>query len=411
MENHHRGFDKRRNTVANVESRIGASNRKERRQEDRLDRQVVYQHSEQRRQEDRPHRQDAYQHSEQRRQEDRPHRQDVYQHSGDSQNQLGIHQHREAEERNEYAPNRLYPSNSGSNHMQMAHQFEENQSFNNSALNRPLQSQVLFRPEEIDNEENTDWGYRAPSRSSQLESNKNRGRSPLLAKIERRLKQEQSETTQCFMCFKHICDSDYRAHLVDCPKRKTYMDKQNFLDKIAETKKKRIEDSDSLLELQMTLARPESWAKKYYATSEYSKYCNLPVASAQATPENSHLCSICIEGLSTGEEFVLTPCQHIFHDHCLSRWLENSRTCPSCRSDLPLQSRPRTRDYSAVQQNGSRATEARTEVSAPDSDIFGRRGNHNRHHRVESMFLEPQPYYPPPVPLPPNMFRHSNFGD
>lgn len=388
----------RNNTVANVDFSFQAnSNRRQRRHEEI------------------PEREDGYLHTGHIRQEARPETEDAYPQTGQGHNPQDFHQpdvYRETVERNGNAPNRPFPSNVGSNHMQMPRHFADNQSINNSGLNRPPQSWVPTRPQEVDHQENTDMGFHAPSRSYLLESDKNRERSRRLAELER-LQEEQSETTQCFMCFKYICDSEYRAHLIKCPKREIYMKKQSFVEKIAETKKKRIENGDCLLELQMTMGRPETWAKKYYATSEYSKFCNLPVASAQATPENSHLCSICIEGLSTGEEFVLTPCQHIFHDHCLSRWLENSRTCPSCRKDIPLQSRPRTRDYSVNQQNGSRAIGAPTELSAPNSlfGIFGPRDNNTRHHRVESMFLNPQPYYRPLVPLPPNMYRISNFGD
>ena len=37
---------------------------------------------------------------------------------------------------------------------------------------------------------------------------------------------------------------------------------------------------------------------------------------------------------AAGEVIVVTPCEHIFHKRCCHEWLQHSRTCPNCRSDL-----------------------------------------------------------------------------
>jgi len=48
-----------------------------------------------------------------------------------------------------------------------------------------------------------------------------------------------------------------------------------------------------------------------------------------------NVCSICLESSESVDGFVSTlGCQHLFHSHCLSRWLEVGRTCPVCRHEL-----------------------------------------------------------------------------
>lgn len=40
-------------------------------------------------------------------------------------------------------------------------------------------------------------------------------------------------------------------------------------------------------------------------------------------------CPICAEDLQ--EDIVTTKCGHIFHDLCVSQWLQSNRICPTCR--------------------------------------------------------------------------------
>ena len=34
-------------------------------------------------------------------------------------------------------------------------------------------------------------------------------------------------------------------------------------------------------------------------------------------------------------EYLVTPCDHVFHTACLRPWLESKGECPTCRSLLP----------------------------------------------------------------------------
>lgn len=46
-------------------------------------------------------------------------------------------------------------------------------------------------------------------------------------------------------------------------------------------------------------------------------------------------CSICHEPYRIGEEARAMECGHMHHQICLFEWLENHRTCPLCRFELP----------------------------------------------------------------------------
>ena len=49
-------------------------------------------------------------------------------------------------------------------------------------------------------------------------------------------------------------------------------------------------------------------------------------------------CAICQEEFEVGELFVPLPCNeihpHRFHKDCISPWLRNNNTCPTCRGTI-----------------------------------------------------------------------------
>ena len=36
-----------------------------------------------------------------------------------------------------------------------------------------------------------------------------------------------------------------------------------------------------------------------------------------------------------GDDTILLPCGHMFHDNCVTKWLKIHNTCPLCRFELP----------------------------------------------------------------------------
>lgn len=47
-------------------------------------------------------------------------------------------------------------------------------------------------------------------------------------------------------------------------------------------------------------------------------------------------CSICLEEFESGvEEVTRMPCSHVYHVHCIVKWLEYNHLCPLCRFEMP----------------------------------------------------------------------------
>jgi hypothetical protein len=46
-------------------------------------------------------------------------------------------------------------------------------------------------------------------------------------------------------------------------------------------------------------------------------------------------CSVCLVEINKEEDTVLIPCGHLFHEGCITKWLDMNNTCPVCRYELP----------------------------------------------------------------------------
>jgi hypothetical protein len=52
-------------------------------------------------------------------------------------------------------------------------------------------------------------------------------------------------------------------------------------------------------------------------------------------PEEGAECSVCLTQMEPGEDAMGTPCGHLFHRECLTRWMDMQMVCPLCRRPLP----------------------------------------------------------------------------
>lgn len=51
-------------------------------------------------------------------------------------------------------------------------------------------------------------------------------------------------------------------------------------------------------------------------------------------PELKGECTICIDEMKVGDEAVVLPCKHWFHEQCVVLWLKQHNTCPICRAPV-----------------------------------------------------------------------------
>ncbi|PHH78585.1 hypothetical protein CDD80_6627 [Ophiocordyceps camponoti-rufipedis] len=50
--------------------------------------------------------------------------------------------------------------------------------------------------------------------------------------------------------------------------------------------------------------------------------------------ESKTECTICIEDMTIGDQAVVLPCKHWFHEDCVVLWLKEHNTCPICRTPI-----------------------------------------------------------------------------
>ncbi|KAI0968784.1 hypothetical protein F4678DRAFT_474205 [Xylaria arbuscula] len=51
-------------------------------------------------------------------------------------------------------------------------------------------------------------------------------------------------------------------------------------------------------------------------------------------PELKGQCTICIDEVKVGDEVVVLPCKHWFHQECATLWLKLYNSCPVCRAAI-----------------------------------------------------------------------------
>ena len=44
-------------------------------------------------------------------------------------------------------------------------------------------------------------------------------------------------------------------------------------------------------------------------------------------------CVICLQAIAP-KDSIQTPCNHVFHNECLTKWKQRSTTCPCCRAHI-----------------------------------------------------------------------------
>ncbi|KAF3055645.1 putative RING finger protein P32A8.03c [Daldinia childiae] len=103
-------------------------------------------------------------------------------------------------------------------------------------------------------------------------------------------------------------------------------------------------------------ANPQSNAP---APASEEAIANLPkkkLDEEMLGPELKGECTICIDEVKVGDEAVVLPCKHWFHEQCAVLWLKQHNTCPICRASIDGEAAGRPVNAASDAQPGSSGT-------------------------------------------------------
>ncbi|KAK8002242.1 ankyrin repeat-containing domain protein [Apiospora arundinis] len=83
-------------------------------------------------------------------------------------------------------------------------------------------------------------------------------------------------------------------------------------------------------------AYPQSNAAPPASNETISKLPRKKLDEEMLGREIKGKCTVCIDDVGLGDEVVVLPCKHWFHDGCVGLWLKEHNTCPICRASLDL---------------------------------------------------------------------------
>ncbi|KAI0132185.1 hypothetical protein BJ170DRAFT_234525 [Xylariales sp. AK1849] len=113
---------------------------------------------------------------------------------------------------------------------------------------------------------------------------------------------------------------------------------------------------------------PQSQAPPPASEETIAKLPRKQLDEQMLGPELKGECTICIDEMKMGDEAVVLPCKHWFHDECVVLWLKEHNTCPICRAPIEGESASQSgATQSASQPESSPALSSRpAETSASE---------------------------------------------
>ncbi|KAI0541074.1 hypothetical protein GGR58DRAFT_498418 [Xylaria digitata] len=98
-------------------------------------------------------------------------------------------------------------------------------------------------------------------------------------------------------------------------------------------------------------------------------------------PELKGECTICIDEVKIGDEVVVLPCRHWFHEECASLWLKQHNSCPVCRAAIDGAAAGKPHNETTGSQNSQQSTDPSSSRPTPAE----RRRTHLRQAREERL--------------------------
>ncbi|XP_047340550.1 RING-H2 finger protein ATL5-like [Impatiens glandulifera] len=100
---------------------------------------------------------------------------------------------------------------------------------------------------------------------------------------------------------------------------------------------------DDCFDLDMALTMPEMNSGDdggdgdcVYRDSRVVEERDLLVAEMATVLNPVGECAVCMEGFQTDVGLIgkRTRCGHVYHAHCITKWLNTRQSCPLCRSQI-----------------------------------------------------------------------------
>lgn len=102
-------------------------------------------------------------------------------------------------------------------------------------------------------------------------------------------------------------------------------------------------------------------------------------------PEMKGECTICIDEVRVGDEVIVLPCRHWFHEECASLWLKQHNSCPVCRATIDGAAAGKPRGEAAGAQDTPQAAESSSSSSRPVPTERRRTYLRQREERLDSI--------------------------
>ncbi|EGC39846.1 hypothetical protein DICPUDRAFT_74595 [Dictyostelium purpureum] len=77
---------------------------------------------------------------------------------------------------------------------------------------------------------------------------------------------------------------------------------------------------------------PQFFIPARFLPQRYNYY--RPINNTIRSREEGQGCVICMSDVEEGQKYMLTQCNHLFHEKCLVSWMEYKLQCPTCRCAL-----------------------------------------------------------------------------
>mmetsp|Transcript_8724 Transcript_8724/g.12817 ORF Transcript_8724/g.12817 Transcript_8724/m.12817 type:complete len:118 (+) Transcript_8724:3-356(+) len=77
--------------------------------------------------------------------------------------------------------------------------------------------------------------------------------------------------------------------------------------------------------------------KEKRSRNSHDESNGITIIHADACERPTLDCVICYNDIDVGNrsDYMLAPCNHIFHRQCLTQWMDVKMECPVCRTKLP----------------------------------------------------------------------------